>query len=57
MAVSYGNDAFQFLYFQLKTVLQIFEKKNVFKKVCFEVKVLKMFEIPSDYHIKAYRSF
>ena len=48
---------FQFLYFQLKTVLQIFEKKNVFKKVCFEVKVLKMFEIPSDYHIKTYRSF
>ena len=48
---------FQFLYFQLKTVLQIFEKKNVFKKVYFEVKVLKMFEIPSDYHIKTYRSF
>ena len=57
MAVLYGNDAFSILVLPTKEWHSIFLKKVfVFQKICFKAKVLKMFEILTDCHIKTYRS-
>ena len=56
-AVLYGNDAFSILVRSTKKQCSSFLKKVfVFKKICFKVKVLKMFKIFTDRHIKTCRS-
>ena len=39
--------------FNLKTLLQLFANNFQFSKISFKVKVLEMFKIFFDYHIKA----
>ena len=57
MAVLYGNDAFSILVLPTKKQYSSFLKKVfVFQKICFKVKVLKMFKISTDCHIKTCRS-
>ena len=48
---------FQAQYFELKKLFCFFKKVFVFQKTCFKVKVMKMFKISSDCHIKKCLSF
>ena len=55
--VLYGNFAFSILVFSTKKWYSSFLKNAfVFQKICFKVKVSKMFKISSDYCIKTCRS-
>ena len=53
MAVLYGNDVFSILVRPTKKrYSSLLKKVFVFLKICFKVKVLKMFKIFTDRHIK-----
>ena len=57
MAVLYGSDAFSILVRSTKKRYYSFLKKIfVFQKICFKVKVLKMFKIFTDRHIETCQS-
>ena len=57
MAVSYENDAFSILVRSTKKRYSSFLKKVfIFYDICFKVKVLKIFKIFTDRHIKICRS-
>ena len=57
MPVLYGNDAFSILVISIKKQHFSFLKKVfVFQKICFKVKVLKMFNIFTDCHEHADRT-
>ena len=57
MAVLYGNDVFSILVRPTKKrYSSLLKKVFVFLKICFKVKVLKMFKIFTDHHIKTCRS-
>ena len=53
IAVLYGNDAFSILVLSTEKWCSSFLKTIfVFQKICFKVKVLKIFKIFTDCHIK-----
>ena len=57
MGVLYGNDALSMLVLSAKKRYSSFlEKDLIFQKICFEVKVLKTFEIFSECHVKTCQS-
>ena len=41
---------------KLRSLLSFLKKGLVFQKTCLKVKVMKMFKISSDFHVKACRS-
>ena len=56
-SIFYGNVALSFVVLWAKKQYSSFLRKVLaFRKTCFKVKVLKTFKIPSDCHIKAFRS-
>ena len=57
VAVLYGNDTFSILVRSTKKPYSSFVKKVfVFQKICLKFKVLKIFNIFTDRHIKTCRS-
>ena len=58
MEILYRNSAFSILVFSTKKRSFSFLKKVfVFQKICFKVKVLTLFRISTDCHIKTWRSY
>ena len=41
---------------KLRSLLSFLKKGLVFQKTCLKVKVMKMFKISSDFHVKACQS-